>query len=299
MKSGLRSDFPILQRKVNGRPLIYFDNAATSQKPRQVVDAVANFYLNSNANVHRGIHSLAEEATELYDNARKKVAKFINAKSEKEIIFVRNTTEALNLLAYTLKPREVTTTVMEHHSNFLPWKNIAKLNIVGLNRNYFLEKPLTGDFIAVAHASNVLGTINKVPKGKMVVVDGAQAVPHFPVNVAELGCDFYAFSAHKMFGPMGIGVLWGKQELLEKMPPFMQGGGMITMELPDKFEAGTPNVAGAIGLAAAIDYLEKVGWENIERQEKIISDKLLKSLKELKSLKLFGPETNRVPAFSF
>ncbi len=288
MTSGLRADFPILKR-----PLIYFDNAATSQKPKQVIRATTDFYENSNANIHRGIHDLAEEATEQYETARKKVAKFVNAKSEKEIIFVRNTTEAINLLAFTLKPKEVTTTIMEHHSNYLPWQRIAKLKVVNT------DKDLKGDFIAVAHASNVLGTINQIPKGKIVVVDGAQAVPHFKIDVQKLGCDFYAFSGHKMFGPTGIGVLWGKQELLEKMPPFLVGGGMISGELPEKFEAGTPDIAGAIGLGAAVDYLEKIGWEKIEKQEKILTEKMLKNLKLLKKLKLYGPEKNRVPVFSF
>lgn len=296
-----RDDFLILQKKINGKRLIYFDNAATTQKPRQVIEAISHFYLSSNANVHRGIHALAEEATQAYEEARGKVAKFINAKSAREIIFVRNTTEALNLVAFCLKPKKVTTTIMEHHSNYLPWKRIAKLNVVGLNKNFELAKELKGDFVAIAHASNVLGTINKIPSGKIVVVDGAQAIPHFRVDVQALGCDFYAFSAHKMFGPMGVGVLWGKEELLEKMVPFMTGGGMISYDLPDKFEAGTPNVAGAVGLGAAIDYLGKMGWEKIEKQEKVLASKLLKELKNLKELKLYGPKTagNRVPTFSF
>lgn len=287
----MQKDFPILRP-----PLIYFDNAATSQKPQQVISAISDYYESSNANVHRGIHRLAEESTQLYEDARKKVAKFINAKSEKEIIFVRNTTEALNLLAYTLKPSEVTTTVMEHHSNYLPWRRIAKkFNAVGL------DKPLTGDFIAIAHASNVLGTINKIPKGKTVVVDGAQAIPHMKVDVQKLGCDFYAFSGHKMFGPMGIGVLWGKQELLEKMPPFMVGGGMITGELPDKFEAGTPNVADAVGLAAAINYIEKIGWKKISNFEFQISNLMIEKILKIPEITLYGPKTveNRVPTFSF
>lgn len=303
MKSGLRSDFPILQRKVDGRPLIYFDNGATSQKPRQVIEAISHYYKTSNANVHRGIHFLAEEATLAYEDARKKVAKFINAKSEKEIIFVRNTTEAINLLAYTLKPKEITTTIMEHHSNYLPWKHSGKLNVVDINNNYELKKELAGDFIAVTQASNVLGTINKIPKVKngVVVVDGAQAVPHFKVDVQDLGCDFYAFSAHKMFGPMGIGVLWGRQELLEKMPPFLWGGGMITLELPDKFEAGTPNVAGAVGLAAAIDYINSIGYENILNFEFQISNLLIEKILKIPEITLYGPNTvkNRVPTFSF
>lgn len=290
-KSGLRSDFPIFKRKVDGKPLIYFDNGATSQKPRQVIEAISHYYETSNANVHRGIHFLAEEATLAYEDARKKVAKFINAKSEKEIIFVRNTTEALNLLAFCLKPKEVTVSVMEHHSNYLPWKRVAsKFNVVGL------DKPLNGDFIAITHASNVLGIINEIPKAKTVVVDGAQYIPHFKVDVQKLGCDFYAFSGHKMGGPMGIGVLWGKQELLEKMEPFMVGGGMISMELPEKFEAGTPSIADAVGLGAAIDYLN-----GIKIDETKISQKMLDVLLSIPEVTLYGPKVveKRVPTFSF
>lgn len=315
----------ILQKKINGKRLIYFDNAATTQKPRQVIEAISRFYLSSNANVHRGIHTLAEEATQAYEEARGKVAKFINAKSAREIIFVHNTTEALNLVAYAwgrvnINPGdEIVTTIMEHHSNFLPWRQLAiengaKLKVVDMDENYELCSTNYAKIkvLAIAHASNVLGTINEIPrlKGCPVVVDGAQAVPHFKVDVQKLGCDFYAFSGHKMFGPMGIGVLWGKEEILEKMPPFLFGGGMIKSvtlvttdfaDIPDKFEAGTPNVAGAVGLRAAIDYLGEIGWEKIEKQEKVLASKLLKELKLLRGLKLYGPEAadNRVPTFSF
>ena len=303
----MRQDFPILKR-----PIIYFDNAATSQKPQQVIKAISDYYENSNANVHRGIHALSEEATEKYEEARKKVAKFINAKSEKEIIFVRNTTEALNLLAFTLKPSKVTTTIMEHHSNYLPWKRLAeqqkiKFEVLDINKDFELSSKnyelCKDELLTITHASNVLGTINPIHNSSfiihnsgLVVVDGAQAVPHFKVDVQKLGCDFYVFSAHKMFGPMGVGVLWGKQELLEKMEPFMIGGGMITMELPDKFEAGTPSVADAVGLGAAIDYLE-----SIDIDEKKISQKMLDGLLEIPEVTLFGPKNieNRVPAFSF
>lgn len=300
MKSGHKFDFPIF-----ARPIIYFDNAATTQKPAGVIAAVADFYKHSNANVHRGIHTLSEEATEQYEKVRKKVAKFINAKSEKEIIFLRNTTEAINLLAYTLNPKEVTTTIMEHHSNYLPWERIAKLTITDITDNYRLTQIPIGNFIAVSHASNVLGTINPIREickqsmKSVVIVDGAQAVPHFKVDVQKLGCDFYAFSGHKMFGPMGIGVLWGKQELLEAMNPFMVGGGMISNQLPEKFEAGTPNVAGAIGLGKAIEYLENLGFKEIEKLEKQLSDKLLSGIGHIAGLKLIGPQKNRVPAFSF
>lgn len=302
MKSGYKSDFPIFDR-----PIIYFDNAATTQKPAPVIAAIADFYKHSNANVHRGIHILSEEATQQYERARKKVAKFINAKSEKEIIFVRNTTEAINLLAYTLNPKEVTTTIMEHHSNYLPWQRVAKLDVVDINKDFELCSMKHGarGLFAVTQASNVLGTINDISKIHasnpmlQMVVDGAQAVPHFKVDVQKLGCDFYAFSGHKMFGPMGIGVLWGKQELLETMNPFMVGGGMISNEIPEKFEAGTPNVADAIGLEKAIEYLENLGFKEIEKLEKQLSDKLLSGIGQIAGLKLIGPQKNRVPAFSF
>lgn len=292
----LRQDFPLLRRKIGGKKLIYLDNAATTQKPEVVIKAVANYYRNSNANVHRGIHTLSEEATRKYEDARKKVAKFINARSPEEIIFVRNTTEALNLLAFTLKPEEVVVSVAEHHSNYLPWQKWAKkLRVVSVGER------INGDFIAIAHASNVLGTINSLPRGRTVVVDGAQAVPHFKVDVQELGCDFYAFSAHKMFGPMGVGVLWGRRELLERMPPFMVGGGMISGQLPEKFEAGTPPVAEAIGLAEAIDYLENLGFEEIRNYERQITEKMLDELKKIPEVTLYGPEAaeERVPVFSF
>ncbi|MBI3559195.1 cysteine desulfurase [Candidatus Gottesmanbacteria bacterium] len=273
-----------------------------------------NYYLKSNANIHRGIHALAEKATEQYETARKKVAKFINAKSEKEIIFVRNTTEALNLLAFTLKPEEVTTTIMEHHSNYLPWQRLAeqrkiKFKVLGINKDFELSiknyELCQDGLLAITHASNVLGIINPIHNSKFiihnsyVVVDGAQAVSHFKVDVQKLGCDFYAFSGHKMFGPTGIGVLWGKQELLEKMPPFLVGGGMISGDLPEKFEAGTPNIAGAIGLGTAVDYLEAVGFQRIMNYELRIMQKMQTSLEKIPQIKLFCPKKNRVPVFSF
>ncbi|MEK7127384.1 MAG: cysteine desulfurase [Patescibacteria group bacterium] len=279
---------------------IYFDNAATTQKPKQVINAIVDYYENSNANVHRGIYDLSEKATELFENGRKKVAKFINAKSEREIIFVRNTTEALNLLAFTLKPKEVTTTIMEHHSNFLPWQRIAKLNIVDINKNYELEKIPQNNFLAITHASNVLGTINGISDsarlaskraGMTVIVDGAQYIPHFKVDVQQLGCDAYAFSGHKMFGPMGIGVLYVKEELLKTMSPFMVGGGMFGQEYPQKFEAGTPDVAGVVGLAAAIDF--------IDYKKVTCYQLLLDELNKISEVTIYGPKKNRVPVVSF
>jgi len=331
----VRKDFPILQRKVNGRPLIYFDNGATSQKPRQVIAAIAKYYEKNNANVHRGIHALAEEATLAYENSRKKIAEFVNAKSEKEIIFVRNTTEALNLVAYSWgrshinSGDEVITTIMEHHSNFVPWQQLAinrkaKFSALDINDNGRLNFPKTYSnqlkILALTHASNVLGTVNPVKeiistvrrsnKLTKIVVDGAQAVPHLSVDVQQLDCDFYAFSGHKMFGPMGIGVLYGKTELLEQMPPFLYGGGMIKSvtiantefaEVPDKFEAGTPNVAGAVGLAVAVDYFESVGKKDIAAYELMLTKKLLAALEKIKQVQVFGPKdfTNRVGVISF
>ncbi|OGG06788.1 hypothetical protein A2872_00975 [Candidatus Gottesmanbacteria bacterium RIFCSPHIGHO2_01_FULL_42_12] len=288
----MRKDFPILKK----RKLIYFDNAATSQKPQVVIEAVKNYYETANANVHRGIYGLSEKATEIFESGRKKVAKFINAQSSREIIFVRNTTEALNLLAFTLSPKTVTTTIMEHHSNYLPWERIAKLNVIDITENFELEKVPSGDFIALTHASNVLGTINEIPKNKLVVVDGAQYIPHYKVDVQALGCSAYAFSGHKMFGPMGIGVLYIKEELLKTLPPFMVGGGMYGSDYPQKFEAGTPDVAGVVGLCAAIDYLD---YEKIKNLESETLSLLLSGLEKIPEITVYGPKINRVPAVSF
>ena len=250
----MKNDFPIFKKN---KKLIYFDNAATSQKPQVVIEAIKNYYETANANVHRGIYDLSERATDIFEGGRKKVAKFINAKSEREIIFVRNTTEAINLLAFTMAPKAVTTTVMEHHSNYLPWERVAKLKMVDINNNFELTKVPSGDFITMTHASNVLGTINKIPVvAGVTVIDGAQYIPHHEVDVQALGCSAYAFSSHKMFGPMGLGVLYIKEELLKTLPPFMVGGGMYGLNYPQKFEAGTPDVAGVAGLTAAIDYID-------------------------------------------
>ena len=340
----IRQDFPILQKKIHGKPLIYLDSASTSQKPRQVIDAISNYYENYNANVHRGIHTLAEESTEMYEAVRKKVAKFINAKSEKEIIFVRNTTEALNLVAYTYgrtnikKADEIVTTIMEHHSNFVPWQQLAqekeaKFKVIDIDDEGKLvgaihespkiwahhDAPLR--IIALTHVSNVLGTINPVKKiisnyklrttnSPLFVIDGAQAVPHLPVDVQDLDCDFYAFSAHKMLGPMGVGVLYGKEEILKQMPPFLFGGGMIKevnldktdfADIPDRFEAGTPDVAGVVGLGAAIDYLETAGFPSIKNYELRITDRLLKGLLGISEVTVYGPEipNDRIGVVSF
>ncbi len=356
-----RKDFPLLQRRINGKPLIYFDNAATSQKPQKVIDAVSGFYQNHNANIHRGIHTLAEEATDIYENVRNQVAKYINANSPEEVIFVRNTTEALNLVAYSfgrpsvLKKDEIVTTIMEHHSNFLPWRELALENGAALkaididnggrlmiktgeNKNEDTKNKKGRIFnhgtkiIALTQASNVLGTVNPIkeilssvppytlnagssPRTQsrgypLVVVDGAQAVPHLRVNVRELGCDFYAFSGHKMFAPMGAGVLWGRREILELMPPFLFGGGMIKnvslagaeyAEVPAKFEAGTPSVADVAGLGAAIEYLEEIGYEEIANCELSNCELLLGELQKIPEVTIYGPKTtkDRVATISF
>lgn len=319
----IREDFPILKRKINGKPLIYFDNTATSQKPIQVINAIREFYEKHNANIHRGVHTLSQEASEMYEEAHDKVAKFINARGREGVIFVRNTTEAINLVAYSwglnnLKEGdEIVATVMEHHSNIVPWQFLEQrkgvvLKFVDINDDGTLkmedyEKLITEKtkLVTVTHVSNVLGTINDVVKiGKLAhevnalfLVDGAQSVPHMPVDVRKIDCDFLAFSGHKMLGPTGIGVLYGKEELLQKMEPFLGGGDMIHEvwlhkatynTLPWKFEAGTANIAGGVGLAAAIDYLEKIGMENIREHEKKLTEYALKKM-EIENIHIYGP----------
>ncbi len=330
----IRADFPILNQTVNGRPLVYLDNAATTQKPRQVIEAVARYYETSNANVHRAIHTLGERATEQYEGARERVARFVGARDAREVVFTRNATEALNLVAYAWGLRrlgpgdEIVTTLMEHHSNFVPWQQVAeargaRLRVAAPEPDGTLDlERLAGLFtertrlVAVTHASNVLGTINPVDEiarraheaGALVVVDGAQSAPHMPVDVAALGCDFFAFSGHKMLGPTGIGVLWGRRELLEAMEPFLYGGDMIAgvrlegadwNEVPYKFEAGTPNIAGAIGLAAAIDYLEAVGMENVHAHEQRLTAYARRWLEEVGGIEIYGPRGERSGLLSF
>lgn len=322
----VKKDFPILKREVNGKTLVYLDSGATSQKPSSVLDLEREFYEQRNANVHRGAHTLGDEATQMYQEAREKVAGFIGARNE-EIIYVRNTTEAINLVAYSwgldnLKKSDVVvTTIMEHHANMVPWQEVAKrmgakVEVVGLTEeglvdmdDYQQKLKLKPKLVAFVHVSNALGTINSVVEmtklahkaGALVLIDGAQAVPHMNVNVTEIGCDFYAFSGHKMLGPMGIGCLWGRKEILEKMSPFLTGGGMISevytdratwAEVPDKFEAGTPNVAGAVGLVAAIEYLEKLGLDNVREHDKQVVGYALQQLEELENIKILG--TNNV-----
>lgn len=318
----IKLDFPILKREVNGHRLVYLDSGATSQKPTVVLDSERNYYQNNNANVHRGAHTLGDEATQLYQDSREKVAKFIGAKSE-EVIFVRNTTEAINLVAYAwgmdnLKEGDVIiTTLMEHHADLVPWQEVAKrtgarVEVVGLTDDglidmddYEKKLKMKPKMVSFVHVSNALGTINPVREmtklahkaGAVVLVDGAQAVPHMRVDVDEIDCDFYAFSGHKMLGPMGIGVLWGRKEILDKMSPFLTGGGMISevytdhstwAEVPEKFEAGTPNVAGVVGLAKAIEYLEELGMDNVREHDEQVAGYSLEVLGKMPNIKILG-----------
>lgn len=323
----VRKDFPILARKIHGKKLVYLDNAATTQKPRQVIEAIKDYYENYNSNVHRAVHTLSGEATDAYDEAHEKAASFINAEGCEEIVFTKNTTESLNIVANHFmrklrKGDEILLTRMEHHSNLVPWQNAAritgaKIRYIGMTKSGELDMKQASSLIngktrvvALTHASNVLGTINDIraiaemahEKGAVVVVDGAQSVPNMPVDVKKLGCDFLAFSAHKMLGPTGIGALYGRKELLEKMEPLMFGGDMIKEvtyesaswnELPWKFEAGTPNVAGAIGFSAAIDYLKKIGMENVREHEIMLTKNAMKKLKALKGTEIYGPAAEK------
>ena len=320
----IRQDFPILRQQVNGRPLVYLDNAATTQKPRQVIEALVRYYETSNANIHRGIHTLATRATEQYEDARRKVARFIGARGPEEVVFTRNATEAINLVArawgdeHVGEGDEIVLTLMEHHSNIVPWQLLARrtgatLRYAGITDDGNLDlnelRRLIGPrtkLVAVTHMSNVLGTINPVADiaemahaaGALLLVDGAQSVPHLPVDVQELGADFLAFSAHKMLGPTGVGVLWARAELLEAMPPFLGGGDMIAVvrpesstwaELPHKFEAGTPNIADVIAFGAAVDYLADIGMANVRRHEEELTELALERLRRVPGLRVFGP----------
>ncbi len=319
----VRRDFPIFQRLVRGKSLIYLDSAATSQKPRPVIEAERTFYERFNANVHRGAYLIAEEATAAYEAAREKVAQFINAPDKTSIVFTRGTTEAINLVAYSWgwanlrQGDEILLTEMEHHSNIIPWQLIAertgaRIKVVPITDDGLIDmdafdRLLTErvKLVAVTHVSNVLGTINPVKEicrkaheaGALVLVDGAQAAPHMPIDVQEIGCDFYAFSGHKMLGPTGSGVLYGRKELLESMPPFMGGGEMIRFvtferttfnDVPYKFEAGTPAIAQAIGLGAAVDYLSKIGMPQIRQHEIELTAYALERLQEVPRLTIYG-----------
>jgi cysteine desulfurase/selenocysteine lyase len=330
----LRKDFPILQTRINGKPLVYLDNAATSQKPQAVIDSLVNYYRHENANVHRGLHYLSERATKAYEEARRKVRAFLNAKEEKEIVFVRGATEAINLVAHSFGRHflktgdEVLITGMEHHANIVPWQMLRDekgivLRVVPIDDAGEL---LTGEFqrllnertklVSLTHVSNALGTVNPVRnlvalahrQGIPVLVDGAQAVPHMEVDVQSLDCDFYMFSGHKVYGPTGIGVLYGKASLLEEMPPFQGGGEMIrsvTFEKtlfadpPLRFEAGTPDIAGAVGLGAALDYLTGIGRDRVAAYERELLGCATEALEGIPGLRLIGTAREKSGILSF
>jgi len=330
----IREDFPILHQEINGKPLVYLDNAATTQKPKSVIDTIEKYYSEYNSNIHRGVHTLSENATDAYESVRLKIKKFINANSTKEIVFVRGATEAINLVAQSFgrntldKEDEIIITELEHHANIVPWQLLsqqtgAKLRYIPINDNGELVeseyKKLLNEktkIVAVGHISNALGTINSVENiislaheyGAKVLVDGAQATSHTPIDVKKLDCDFYVFSGHKLFAPTGIGVLYGKEDLLEKMPPYQGGGDMIKMvsmketqynDLPYKFEAGTPNISGVIGLGAAIEYVNKIGLENIALHENELLHYANKKASEIKALKFVGTAKNKTSILSF
>ena len=323
-----RKDFPLLGQKMNGRPLVYLDNGATTQKPESVIQSMCGYYGGCNANPHRGAYALSVEATDIYENARARVQRFIHAPSAREVIFTKNATEALNLVAYSYgltnigAGDEIVLTVAEHHSNLVPWQQVAKAKGAVLKYIYLeadgnlsqqdIEMKITArtKLVAVTQVSNVLGLVNPVREiadrahavGAVIVVDGSQSIAHMAVDVQALGADFFAFSGHKMLSPMGIGVLWGRAELLDAMPPFLTGGDMIEYvteqhtdfaELPAKFEAGTQNVGGAAGLTAAIDYLEKIGFDRIGAIEKDLVDYALPQLRQLPYIELYGCDTTR------
>lgn len=330
----MREDFPILKRRVNGRPLVWLDNAATTQKPRAVIDALTRYYEEYNSNVHRGAHTLAKEATDAYEDAREKMRSFLGASSKNEIVFTRGTTEAINLAAMSwgtenLKPGdEILITEMEHHSNIVPWQLLAQQTgavlkaapitdrgEIDLNTYRRMFTPRTR-IAAAAHVSNVLGTINPVREmagiahsfGAIFLVDGAQSAPHMPIDVDYLGCDFFALSGHKMYGPTGIGVLYGKRDLLSSMPPYQGGGNMIKSvrlnetlyeDTPDRFEAGTANIADAIGLGAAADYLLSIGMENIQRHERELTVYLMNGLSKVPGIHLVGTAENKTSVVAF
>ena len=330
----IRQDFPVLRQMVNGYPLVYLDNAATSQKPQCVIDALVHYYTTQNSNVHRGVHTLSQHATDDYEAARSKVRRFINAAEDHELIYVRGATEAINLVAQTYGRQnigagdEIIISGMEHHSNIVPWQILAQengavLKVVPFNDDGELlldeyEKLLSPrtKLVSMVHQSNALGTINPMQtvielahsRGVPVLVDGAQSIPHIPIDVQKLGCDFFAFSGHKLYGPTGIGVLYGREELLEQMPPYQAGGEMIrsvTFEktlynvLPHKFEAGTPNIAGSIGLGAAIDYIDSLGMEQIAAYEKELLDYGTDCLSRIGGLKLIGTAREKGGILSF
>lgn len=329
-----RQDFPILEREVYKRPLIYLDNAATTQKPRCVVEAIDEMYYNVNANVHRGVHFLSQRATDLHEGAREKVRAFINARSTSEILFTRGTTESLNLVASSFSEAflhegdEVILTVMEHHSDIVPWQLVRErkgivIKVIPMDDRGDLDleafKSLLSDktkLVCCCHVSNVLGTINPVKEigrlaheaGAYMLVDGAQSVPHFPVDVQDLDCDFLTFSGHKIYGPTGIGVLYGKEELLEKMPPYQGGGEMISRvtfekttyeRLPYKFEAGTPDYVGSYALGVALDYVRAIGMERIAAEEAELTRYAMERMREIEGMKFFGESAQKTSVVAF
>ncbi len=329
----IRKDFPILDQKINGKPLVYLDNAATTQKPLAVIQRISTYYLQENSNVHRGVHHLSQVATEAYENARNYVADFINAKESKEIIFTRGTTESINLLATVFASviqagDEILISEMEHHSNMVPWQQLcektkARLKVLPVSLNGTLDLDILAKMLsprvkllAVTHLSNVLGTINPVKemvrisheKGVPVLLDGAQGIAHTKVDVQDLDVDFYAFSGHKIYAPMGIGVLYGRAAWLQKLPPYQFGGEMIEEvsfekttfnELPYKYEAGTPNVAGALGLEAALRYVNELGWEDILKHEDSLLHYALEKLENIDGMRIIGQARDKAAVISF
>lgn len=330
----LRADFPILSRKINGKPLVYLDNGASAQKPSIVIDRVSDYYKVENANIHRGVHTLSQEATSAYEEARRKIQKYINAPLEEEVIFTKGTTDGINLVANGFtrgilkKGDEVIISEMEHHSNIVPWQmaceytgavlKVAPINDAGelIMSEFKALLNANTKLVSITHVSNTLGTINPVKEiielshanGTPVLLDGAQSVPHMKVDVAELDCDFYAISGHKMFGPTGVGVLYGKKEWLDKLPPYQGGGDMIKSvsfektvynDLPHKFEAGTPNIAGGIGLGAAVDYLEELDWKAIHIHEEELLAHATTEIKKIEGIRIVGTAKNKAGVLSF
>ena len=334
INQNIKSDFPILSQKINGHELVYLDNAATTQKPKVVIDSINEYYRKTNSNIHRGVHTLSQKATEQYENARNKIANFINSESEKEIIFVRGATEAINLVANSyVRPLlnqddEIIISQMEHHANIVPWQMIcneigAKLKILPMNqKGELIVKELENiinektKFIAINHVSNSLGTVNPIEhivkiahKNKIkILVDGAQAIQHIPIDIRKINADFYCFSGHKIYAPSGIGVLYGKKELLDEMHPYQGGGDMIKSvtfektiynDVPNKFEAGTPNISGAIALGTAIDYVTTLGIENIAKHEAELLEYATKKISKISGIKIIGNAKNKASVLSF
>lgn len=330
----IRSQFPILTQTVNGKPLVYLDNGATSQKPLSVIESWEKYYKEINANVHRGIHTLSQLATEEMEVSRRKIQKFINAKNDFEVIFTKGTTEGINLIAYAItnlikKDDEIIISYLEHHSNIVPWQMLcertgAKLKVIPMDENGILQLDFLDEnlsertkIVSLNQVSNALGVINPIEEiiaktransSAMIVIDGAQSVPHFKIDVQKMDCDFFVFSGHKMYAPMGTGILYGKEEILRKIQPFHGGGEMIATcsfeqttyaDLPFKFEAGTPNVGGNIALGAAIDFMEKIGQQNIQAHETALLDYAQKKLLEIEGLRIYGEKANRTGVASF